>query len=148
MTAFVTLFNIAYTLPDGRELFRDVSATFAPGCRAAIVGDNGTGKTTLLKIVAGDLAPAAGTVERQAKFHVVPQFPQNETDTRSGGERQRARLDEAFASAADVLFFDEPTNNLDRQARKDFYRRIERSRSGIVVVSHDRELLERMNTTL
>ena len=36
-----------------------------PGERVAVIGRNGTGKSTLLKIVAGDLAPDAGTVWRQ-----------------------------------------------------------------------------------
>ncbi|HWG93960.1 MAG TPA: ATP-binding cassette domain-containing protein, partial [Mycobacteriales bacterium] len=51
-------------LPDGRVLFADVSFRVGEGTKTALVGANGTGKTTLLRMVAGDLPPAAGTVAR------------------------------------------------------------------------------------
>ena len=46
-------------------LFTDVSLTIAAGERWGIVGRNGTGKTTLFKLMTGDLAPSKGTVARQ-----------------------------------------------------------------------------------
>ena len=45
----------AHTLPDGRELFADVSFRVGEGAKVALVGPNGAGKTTLLRMVAGDL---------------------------------------------------------------------------------------------
>ncbi len=50
----------------GRTLFSDLSLTLAPGEAAVVAGPNGTGKSTLLRIAAGLLAPAAGRVSRAA----------------------------------------------------------------------------------
>jgi len=55
----------------GRTLFRDLSFTLSPGTRLGLLGLNGTGKTTLLRILAGEIAPDAGTVERADNLRVV-----------------------------------------------------------------------------
>ena len=47
-----------------RVLFRDVSLQIVPGRRIALVGHNGTGKTTLLEMIAGEQQPDSGTVAR------------------------------------------------------------------------------------
>ena len=49
-----------------RKLFRDISFTVRTGERVRIVGDNGTGKTTLLRIIIGQLAPDGGVVKLTA----------------------------------------------------------------------------------
>lgn len=66
----------------------------------------------------------------------------------SGGEKQKILIIKAFLSGADILFFDEPTNNLDAAARVVFYNLIKNSRQGMVVVSHDRALLNEMDEIL
>ncbi|HYD25832.1 MAG TPA: heme ABC exporter ATP-binding protein CcmA [Croceibacterium sp.] len=48
-----------------RLLFRDLSFALGPGEALQVVGPNGTGKSSLLRILAGLLRPAAGTVDRQ-----------------------------------------------------------------------------------
>lgn len=58
-----------------------VTATVGPGDRLAIVGPNGVGKTTLLRIIAGELAPDAGTVSRSPAHLTVGLLPQ-ERDVR------------------------------------------------------------------
>jgi ATP-binding cassette subfamily F protein uup len=55
----------------GRALFRNLSFTLAPGTRLGLLGLNGTGKTTLLRILAGELAPDSGNVERAAALRTV-----------------------------------------------------------------------------
>jgi ATP-binding cassette subfamily F protein uup len=55
----------------GRTLFRDLSFALTPGARLGLVGLNGTGKTTLLRILAGELAPDSGRVERAAALRLV-----------------------------------------------------------------------------
>ncbi len=46
-----------------KSLFREISFTVRTGERVRIIGDNGTGKTTLLRIIIGQLAPDSGTVK-------------------------------------------------------------------------------------
>ena len=55
----------------GRALFRDLSFTLGPGTRLGLLGRNGTGKTTLLSILAGDLETDRGRVERAANLRTV-----------------------------------------------------------------------------
>src|SRR5262249_57044789 len=55
----------------GRPLFRNLSFTLGPGMRLGLLGLNGTGKTTLLRILAGEIAPDSGTVERAAALRTV-----------------------------------------------------------------------------
>ncbi|PZD95485.1 ABC transporter ATP-binding protein [Paenibacillus sambharensis] len=49
---------------DGRELIQDLSYIAVPEDRVGIIGRNGTGKSTLLKLIAGEIEPDAGSVER------------------------------------------------------------------------------------
>ena len=44
------------------EIFRDVSLSIAAGDRWAVVGRNGTGKTTLVRMLTGELVPTRGSV--------------------------------------------------------------------------------------
>ncbi|WP_367897006.1 ATP-binding cassette domain-containing protein [Enterobacter vonholyi] len=62
----------------------------------------------------------------------------------SGGERIRALLCGAFTAEADFMLLDEPTNHLDRQGRAWFYDQLSRYQGGVLVASHDRELLEQV----
>jgi sulfate-transporting ATPase len=61
-------------LPDGRELFADVSFRVGEGAKVALVGPNGAGKTTLLKMVAGDLNTGVGNIARAGGLGVMRQF--------------------------------------------------------------------------
>jgi len=64
----------------------------------------------------------------------------------SGGETVLLALAAVLVRRPDVLLLDEPTNNLDLEARQALYRAVESWRGVLVVVSHDRALLERMDT--
>ncbi len=66
--------GVGYRLPDGRELFADVSFRVGEGAKVALVGPNGAGKTTLLRMVAGDLPVRTGTVARAGGLGVMRQF--------------------------------------------------------------------------
>ena len=66
----------------------------------------------------------------------------------SGGQRTRAALAAAIFQQADFIFLDEPTNNLDRDGRAAVLRFVDSWTKGMVVVSHDRELLEKMDAII
>ena len=72
--AHLDVSHVAYVLPDGRELLRDVSFHVNEGARAALIAPNGAGKTTLLRIIMGELPPAAGTVSAPARMGAMSQF--------------------------------------------------------------------------
>ncbi|WP_340556569.1 ABC-F family ATP-binding cassette domain-containing protein [Streptomyces sp. GSL17-111] len=63
----------------------------------------------------------------------------------SGGECVLLRLAALLLRGPDVLLLDEPTNNLDLAARQRLYAAVDGWRGVLVVVSHDRELLERVD---
>ncbi len=58
--AHVSVSNLEYAHPGGETLFTEVSFTVAPGSHAALIGNNGVGKTTLMRILAGELPAAEG----------------------------------------------------------------------------------------
>lgn len=62
----------------------------------------------------------------------------------SGGEAMRVALAGAFLSAPDILILDEPTNHLDQSNRRALLEQLRRWPNGLLVVSHDRILLEQM----
>ncbi|MBT5709115.1 MAG: ATP-binding cassette domain-containing protein, partial [Verrucomicrobia bacterium] len=68
------LMNVAYDY-DGNPLFEDLEFNFEAGMRIGIVGRNGIGKTTLLKVIMGQLEPKAGTVKtgQLIQFNYVDQ---------------------------------------------------------------------------
>jgi ATPase subunit of ABC transporter with duplicated ATPase domains len=71
---FLEANGLAFRLPDGRELFRDVSFKVGTGTVVALVGANGVGKTTLLRILSGELKSTAGSVQVVGGLGVMPQF--------------------------------------------------------------------------
>lgn len=70
----VDLNRISFVLPDGRPLLDEVSFRVSDGAVVALVGPNGTGKTTLLRIIAGDLDAHDGAVTRSGGLGVMRQF--------------------------------------------------------------------------
>ncbi len=66
--------GVSFALPDGRPLLADVTFRVGQGSVTALIGPNGTGKTTLLRIITGDLAADEGVVTRSGGLGVMPQF--------------------------------------------------------------------------
>ncbi|WP_265445956.1 ABC-F family ATP-binding cassette domain-containing protein [Flexivirga meconopsidis] len=66
--------GVHYFLPDGRPLLGGVGLRVGEGAKVALVGPNGTGKTTLLKIIAGELEAHEGAITRSGGLAVMPQF--------------------------------------------------------------------------
>ncbi len=71
---FLEAGGLQHVLPDGRELYRDVGLKVGDGAVVALVGANGVGKSTLLKTLAGELVPSAGSVRVVGGLAVMPQL--------------------------------------------------------------------------
>ncbi|MEF3129953.1 ABC-F family ATP-binding cassette domain-containing protein [Rhizobium sp. 268] len=72
MPASITLSKISWATPDGRPLFSDFDLSFGAE-RIGLVGRNGVGKTTLLKLVSGDAKPHSGTVSVGGSLGILRQ---------------------------------------------------------------------------
>ena len=198
----ITLSRLGWSTPDGRRIFSDLDLQFRPE-RTGIVGRNGVGKSTLLRLIAGEATPTNGAISRGAHIAMLHQTVQVAADATiadlfgartalallaraeagtaslddiaeadwtlasridealagvdlpldaatplvhlSGGQRTRAALAGAMFARPDFLLLDEPTNNLDRDGRAAVRDLLRGWRSGAIVVSHDRELLEEMD---
>ena len=71
----ITLSGLAWSTPDGRALFSSLDLVFGPE-RTGLVGRNGVGKTTLLRLIAGELKPLAGTVTIDGRLAMLRQAVQ------------------------------------------------------------------------
>lgn len=108
----IVVSKLAWALPDGRPLFSDLDLTFGAE-RVGLVGRNGVGKTTLLKIVAGKLAPRSGSVSLNGRITVLRQSVQvgaDETVADLFGVRDAldllARAERGEANADDLAHTD------------------------------------------
>ena len=100
MPAFLSLTCLAYATPDGRELFRNLDLSFGREL-TGLVGRNGVGKSTLLRLIAGELTPAAGAVQRQGTIGVLRQIVQVGADeTVADGLGVRTQLDQLARAVA------------------------------------------------
>ena len=70
----IAVSHLAWQLPGGDELFRDVGFRVGNGDRVALVGANGVGKSTLLKLITGDLEPSEGTISVDGQLGVMHQL--------------------------------------------------------------------------
>ncbi|MDT4902778.1 MAG: transport system ATP-binding/permease protein [Pseudonocardiales bacterium] len=177
---------------DERTLLDHVTWHVGPGDRIGVIGVNGSGKTHLLRLLAGELTPDEGTVKIGQTVHIghltqeIRELPDelrvleavsevrttaelggvelsagqlaerfgfaNErqwTPVRdlSGGERRRLQLLRLLLTQPNLLLLDEPTNDLDTDTLAALEDLLDRWAGTIVVVSHDRYLLERVCDT-
>ena len=179
MTVLIDLERVSVLAAD-RPLFTDLSLTVHHGDRIGVVGINGTGKSTLLRVMTGDIAPNAGVVRRGRGVRVgaLTQQPDLPATTvreiigtsweaeaaidrlsmsdaldlhvtqLSGGQAKRVALAQVVAAESELLILDEPTNHLDLAGIAWLEQWLANYRGGLVIVSHDRYLLDRVTTKM
>ncbi|WP_188018965.1 ribosomal protection-like ABC-F family protein [Escherichia coli] len=126
----------------GRSLFTIQQLSLQAGQKVGLVGNNGVGKSTFLKILLGLDRDFAGQIEVKADWAYVPQL--QEVTCLSGGEQVWKSIQEAFAQRPQLLIMDEPTANLDQEHQEKLIKQIKRYRGSLLVVSHDRHFLNQI----
>ncbi|WP_228381201.1 ATP-binding cassette domain-containing protein, partial [Streptococcus suis] len=126
----------------GRRLFTIKQLSLQAGQKVGLVGNNGVGKSTFLKILLGLDRDFAGQIKVIADWAYVPQL--QEMSSLSGGEQVWKSIQEAFAQRPQLLIMDEPTANLDQEHQEKLIKQIKRYRSSLLVVSHDRHFLNQV----
>ena len=139
----------------GRIGWLDQRGDPEPGETAANTLGVASGRAVVARVLAGegspdDLAEADWTLEERIgaaldEVGLGNLDPARLTGTLSGGEQTRLRLAALLLARPDLLVLDEPTNHLDRAGRALVAGVLERWKGGVVVVSHDRSLLRRMD---
>lgn len=134
--------NVGFAWTDGRMLVRDFSTTIVRGDKIGLIGPNGAGKTTLIKLLLGQVPPAAGTIAHGTRLEVV-YFDQ-----------LRAQIDDK-KTVADNIADGNPTVTIDGRTRnvisylQDFLFPPDRARTPAGVLSggeRNRLLLARLFT--
>lgn len=118
-----------YSLSYDREILSNVSFTVKAGEKTAIVGANGTGKSSILKDLHERYCP-------QAETAFFTQIYEDEEQL-SGGEKNLKQLREIAAGNASVLLLDEPTSHLDTYAQIALEQAIDAYEGTVIMVSHD-----------
>jgi ATPase subunit of ABC transporter with duplicated ATPase domains len=125
-------------------VLQDVTFVVPPRSRIGLVGRNGVGKSTLLRILAEEEEPDNGTVRRTPAGLAVGYLPQEaRAGDASGGEAARVRLGEFLRRSLDVFLLDEPTNDLDFPGLDWLERSLAKLEGAVVLISHDRDFLDR-----
>ena len=126
-----------YSLRYDREVLSDVSFEIFPGEKVAIVGANGTGKSSLLRDIFAELEEKESG--RAGYFRqVITEDDEAESKQKlSGGERCLAQLDALCSQPHDVLLLDEPTSHLDVYAQIALEKAVRAYEGTVVLVSHD-----------
>lgn len=173
---------------DGVTYIKDFSYIVNRNDRVGIIGGNGKGKSTLLKIMTGQILPDSGSVEigetvklgifaqenddmnpeqrvidyikdvaeyietadgklsasvMLEKFLFDSEMQWSYISKLSGGEKRRLYLLKVLMQAPNILFLDEPTNDLDIQTLSILEEYLDTFNGAVVVVSHDRYFLDK-----
>jgi ATP-binding cassette subfamily F protein uup len=187
--------NVSYKIDEENLLISNFNYKILRGERIGIIGRNGVGKSTLLKMMIGEISPNQGTVKmaRNIDFayfdqsrsairptstiqeilcengsdhvqlangktkHICgylrdflfdPKETQTIAGTLSGGQQNRLLLAKTLANPGNFLILDEPTNDLDMDSLDILEDYLEKYQGTLVVVSHDRDFLDNVATTI
>jgi ABC-type multidrug transport system ATPase subunit len=98
-----------------RAALHNVNFVVAPGQVHGLLGPRWAGKTTLLRVLAGELDPSAGSARMPARVAFVREEARTPIEARlDPGTRQRIALARAVESGPDVLLVDEPAGGFDQ----------------------------------
>lgn len=122
-------------------IFQNLNLVFSAPEVIAIIGDNGIGKTTLLRLIAGEISPDDGVIKTQGSISFLHQSPSEPTE-QSGGERTLTQLTQVFRDQSRILLLDEPTNNLDHISKAWLIEQLHKYRGLVLVISHDRHFID------
>ena len=181
---------MSFTGPEGvKHLFSGVNMDIKKGDRICMVGPNGVGKTTLLKIILGELDPDSGWLklgqnvvcgyydqeqklldsEKTVLDEVHSSYIKyDQVELRkllgrlgfygddvfkqvkdlAGGEKAKLSLLKLMMTGANFLILDEPTNHLDIAAKEVFEDALLDFPGTLLIVSHDRYLLQKIPTAI
>src|SRR3989338_10820739 len=200
--------DISFEVRGGVSIFKNLSVSLN-GKKSGLVGKNGVGKTTLLRLFVREVEPTKGKIQKTGAISYLPQDYQlnlnqsvadvlgikntlealakikegekdpglikivgNDWDIQdrvsgkfeqlnieslsfdrllnslSGGERTKDVLAKLLISEPDFIILYYPTNNLDHSSREIIYELVKNWERGLLVVSHDRNLLNLLDQTL
>lgn len=124
-------------------LFEDVSLNVQGEAKIALIGDNGSGKSTFLKMLAGKETSPDGSFAwgKDVRLGYLEQELSTDLDTASGGERKMIKLSQLFFGGYNALLLDEPDNHLDLDNRLYFQQLVKDFAGILIVISHDRSFL-------
>lgn len=171
-----------------KSVIRNFSAEIFKGEKVGLIGRNGVGKSTLLKLIVGELKADSGEIKigNRVKIGYLSQGHEELNDNRtpleelnyefgltegqarselaklnlfanvvekpivdlSGGEKTRVALTKLILTGANFLILDEPTNHLDLPAREAIEAALQNFEGTILIVTHDRWLLDKVTTRI
>ena len=153
---------------DGRPIVSNLNFKLMRGDRLGLIGHNGVGKSTLIKLLLGKIEPDSGSIKLGTNLQVAyfdqlrEQLDLSKTVAEtispgseraghyphqlSGGERNRLLLARLFALPANLLVLDEPTNDLDIDSLEMLEQTLATYPGTIILVSHDRRFLDNVVT--
>ncbi|GAO44617.1 ABC-F family ATP-binding cassette domain-containing protein [Flavihumibacter petaseus] len=201
--------NISYSHPNRQPLFDNLQLNVQAGEKIALTGNNGTGKSTLLRLIARELTPSGGQYHSAVHPYRVPQLfgqfdhltvaqalrvadklqalrailegdvttenmtlldddwsiddrcraalqqwqlqevdLQQSMATLSGGQQARVFLAGIAIHQPECILLDEPSNHLDQEGRRLLYDFIRSTTTTLIVVSHDRTLMNLLNKVI
>jgi len=104
MPGSITLKAVSFTTPDGVSLFSDLDLSFGP-IRTGLIGRNGVGKSTLLRLITREIAPTSGSVSITGSIGFLRQTVQQQDATvvdALGQAEAMARLERVVAGTGSI----------------------------------------------